>query len=178
MKKDKVHAAKNSQDLSIYRKQIRNAPCPLVSSSYSSYPGFIASNDDYHKYDEPKQEKVGPLSPRAWLNKNWKGLLRGVLEGLLLGVICFAAKWVLDQNATITLLNYRIQEVEERILTIEDASVTKDFLDLKLQLVKSEMATLLPNTQQLESDVTDLEQRVSTMEVNQSIEAFGEQKEP
>ena len=100
----------------------------------------------------------------TWIQRNKMKVLGGFVTLIIIPVFGFAIKWIFDQNAVIQVLNYRMEQIETAVANIEDDLLTKEVLDLKLELARSDMQALIPDVSGIQAQLDDIEERLSAIE--------------
>ena len=91
-------------------------------------------------------------------------VLGGVITLIVVPFLGFIIKWVFDQNAVIQVLNYRMEQIEIAVDNIDDDMLTKEVLDLKLELIRSDMKALIPDLTGIQEQLDDVERRLLELE--------------
>ena len=157
------HTVKNQREREAYhrnsRKQSKIDPTGNYGASalYGSDDSWAVNNDISSVNDIP----VGKSSFGAWLSKHW---IEAVVTPLVLGIIAFVGNWIFTKNADIAVIQENIKSIETRISKLEEDTITKQYFDLKIEVLKKDTQTLIPDISGIKEEIVELETRIDQLE--------------
>lgn len=128
----------------------------------------LRGSDDLHFYNDSNYDGNEPdtakMSVLTWIQRNKMKVIGGIVTLIIIPVFGFAINWIFDQNAVIQVLNYRMEQIEAAVANLDDDLLTKEVLDLKLELARSDMQALIPDLSGIQAQLDDIEERLSAIE--------------
>lgn len=159
--------AKNQREREAYGRSIRKNNRMNPTDTYGAET--LRGSDDPSYYEnennlEDSAPNIGKMSIATWIRRNKMKVLGGVITLIVVPFLGFIIKWVFDQNAVIQVLNYRMEQIEIAVDNIDDDMLTKEVLDLKLELIRSDMKALIPDLTGIQEQLDDVERRLLELE--------------
>ena len=162
----KRQPAKNQQERQAYGRDVRRSNRMNPTGTYGAES--LRGSDDLHFYNnsnyDDNEPNTGKMSIVTWIQRNKMKVLGGIVTLIIIPVFGFAIKWIFDQNAVIQVLNYRMEQIESAVANLDDDLLTKEVLDLKLELARSDMQALIPDLSGIQAQLDDIEERLSAIE--------------
>lgn len=144
------------------RSQNRIDPTGMYGSS-----NLQGSDDASFPMDDTvyqKQNDVAPLSWKTKFKRNRESILKGVITAILIPVLGFAVKWLFDTNADVQVIKYRIDAIQTKVDSLDENMTTKEVLELKLDAIKRDVTSLIPDISGINDTLDDLETRLTIIE--------------
>ena len=98
------------------------------------------------------------------MKRNKEAIIKGAIGAILIPVLGFAVKWWFDTNADIQVIKYRIEAIQTKVDSLDENMTTKEVLDLKLDAIKRDVTSLIPDISGINTRLDDIESRLDTIE--------------
>lgn len=123
-----------------------------------------AFDDDYALEDTQKVKKVSRYARRKMHPWTWQKKLLSLSIPIIISILGFLFYQIYDIHAEVNVLLYRADALEQRVESIKNDSVTKDYLTLSIDSVKLELHGLLPNVDEINKRLDALEDSIISNE--------------
>ena len=102
--------------------------------------------------------KVADKSFKAKLRDNWNTILKWVFGVLLIPLVFYIASLYGELNSEIKYANKMIDFYGDKIASIETDFITKEFLDMKLDVLMLEVSALIPDIAKIEKHLEEIDE--------------------
>lgn len=157
---------KNQRERESYHRDSRRQSKMNPTGEYGA--SSLHGSGDTWEPDENSSDgnniPVAKPSVMAWIKEHW---LESITIPLLVAFIIFAARWIFDKNTEVAVIQQKIETIVERIDKLDSDAVTKEYLDLKIELIKKDMSSLIPDISGIEAQINDVVSRLDNLEANQ-----------
>ena len=157
---------RNQKERTAYWKNARSQNRIDPTGIYGS-TNLQGSGDSSFPMDDTvyqRQNEVAPSSWRTKLKRNKEAIIKGAIGAILIPVLGFAVKWWFDTNADIQVIKYRIEAIQTTVDSLDENMTTKEVLDLKLDAIKRDVTSLIPDISGINTRLDDIESRLDTIE--------------
>ena len=123
-------------------------------------------SSSFSEYD--MQQVVKKPSLESSLSLHWKEIL---ITALIIPVLILAVRWIIDIKADQKYLNRSIEEIKQQLDQLTDSNaedytvfVTKDNLELKLEILERDLKAFIPDISAIESKLASIEEEIISLQ--------------
>ena len=165
----KFKAAKNNHERQNYRRSVQQQAGSLETTGHYDKSKSLEGSKTPSSF-EPTTSNLDVCKPTiaSRIMLQYKKIIVGALSiiasAILTVFISTTVSWGLDYKAEKNVIDYRISTIEKKIEQLDDNSISKEVLDLKLEIVKNESNALFPSIERLSERISEIESRIDSIE--------------
>ncbi len=184
-RKQTHRVAKTQNERQQYFKGVKGLGGEETDQKYDKLT-LEGSDNPYPENDYSKTSEVKRRSVKSWIILNWKKMLAGVGTLILAPLLVSLVIWIINTKADIMYINRVLDDTKSQMELIEESIssnnagdyytifVTKELLDLKLELIEKDFKALIPNTTDIINRLSSIENEIAIL---QQLSAHNENPE-
>lgn len=159
-------AARNQRERESYYRDSRRQSRMNPTGEYGS-TSLHGSGDTWEPDENSSDGNNIPVAKPSLIARIKEHWLETITIPLLVAFVLFAARWIFDKNTEVAVIQQKIETIVERIDKLDSDVATKEYLDLKIELIKKEISSLIPDISGIETQISDVVSRLDNLEAGQ-----------
>lgn len=162
MSKKRTHANKNQNQSRQYKQALKTIQGCQSTDDNENFSLLQRSDEGYVRDNNVQKDNLVSGVKRQKIKRFFKNHLFETCISLVLTIIVSIAGWtianLISVKEDLAVFSYRIEKIEENLKDIETDSVTKEFLEQEIKILKLEIESASAK------DIAKLELRINLLE--------------